>query len=83
TVSLIEQLGATAFSVQCDVAKAEQVSELAEQAEKLLKNPVTLVINNAGIGLGGKFDEMTMEDWQWCMDVNLWGVIHGCRAFVP
>jgi NAD(P)-dependent dehydrogenase (short-subunit alcohol dehydrogenase family) len=33
TVSLIEQLGATAFSVQCDVAKAEQVSELAEQAE--------------------------------------------------
>jgi len=83
TVSLIEQLGATAFSVQCNVAKAEQVSELAEQAEKLLKNPVTLVINNAGIGLGGKFDEMTMEDWQWCMDVNLWVVIPGGRAFVP
>ncbi len=83
TVSLIEQLGATAFSVQCDVAKAEQVAQLAEQAEQLLKNPVTLVINNAGIGLGGKFDEMSMEDWQWCMDVNLWGVIHGCRAFVP
>lgn len=83
TVSLIEQLGATAFSVQCDVAKAEQVAQFAEQAEQLLKNPVTLVINNAGIGLGGKFDEMSMEDWQWCMDVNLWGVIHGCRAFVP
>lgn len=83
TVSLIEQLGATAFSVQCDVGKAEQVTQLAEQAEKLLQNPVTLVINNAGIGLGGKFDEMTMDDWQWCMDVNLWGVIHGCRTFVP
>ncbi|WP_130802093.1 SDR family NAD(P)-dependent oxidoreductase [Acinetobacter ihumii] len=83
TVKLIEQLGATAFSVQCDVAKAEQVAQLAEQAEKLLKNPVTLVINNAGIGLGGKFDEMSMEDWQWCMDINLWGVIHGCRSFVP
>lgn len=63
--------------------KAEQVAQLAEQAEELLKNPVTLLINNAGIGLGGKFDEMSMEDWQWCMDVNLWGVIHGCRSFVP
>ena len=83
TVSLIEQLGAQAFSVQCDVAKAEQVLQLAEQAEKLMQNPVTLVINNAGIGLGGKFDEMTTEDWQWCLDINLWGVIHGCRAFVP
>ncbi|MBJ9985339.1 SDR family NAD(P)-dependent oxidoreductase [Acinetobacter sp. S40] len=83
TVNLIEQLGATAFSVQCDVGKAEQVVKLAEQAEKLMQNPVTLVINNAGIGLGGKFDEMTIEDWQWCMDVNLWGVIHGCRTFVP
>lgn len=83
TVSLIQELGAQAFPVQCDVAKAEQVSQLAEHAEKLMQNPVTLVINNAGIGLGGKFDEMTTEDWQWCLDINLWGVIHGCRAFVP
>ncbi len=83
TVSLIQELGAQAFPVQCDVANAEQVSQLAEHAEKLMQNPVTLVINNAGIGLGGKFDEMTTEDWQWCLDINLWGVIHGCRAFVP
>ncbi|MDQ1207566.1 short-subunit dehydrogenase [Acinetobacter baylyi] len=83
TVSLIQELGAQAFPVQCDVANAEQVSQLAEHAEKLMQNPVTLVINNAGIGVGGKFDEMTTEDWQWCLDINLWGVIHGCRAFVP
>ncbi|MBP8006118.1 SDR family NAD(P)-dependent oxidoreductase [Acinetobacter sp. NIPH 1852] len=83
TVSLIEQLGQKAFAIQCDVSKAEQVTQLAEQAEQVMQNPVTLVINNAGIGLGGKFDEMTTEDWQWCMDVNLWGVIHGCRTFVP
>lgn len=83
TVSLIETLGAKAFAVQCDVAKEAQVNQLAEQAEQLMQNPVTLVINNAGIGLGGKFDEMTIEDWQWCMDINLWGVIYGCRAFVP
>lgn len=83
TVVLVEALGAKAFAVQCDVAKEEQVNQLAEQAEQLMQSPVTLVINNAGIGLGGKFDEMSSEDWKWCMDINLWGVIYGCRAFVP
>ncbi|WP_436897883.1 SDR family NAD(P)-dependent oxidoreductase [Acinetobacter gyllenbergii] len=83
TVGLIETLGAKAFAVQCDVAKEEQVNQLAEQAQQLMQSPVTLVINNAGIGLGGKFDEMSSEDWHWCMNINLWGVIHGCRAFVP
>lgn len=83
TVALIEAQGEKAFAVQCDVAKEEQVNQLAEQAEQLMRSPVTLVINNAGIGLGGKFDEMSSEDWKWCMDINLWGVIYGCRAFVP
>ncbi|BCZ13754.1 SDR family NAD(P)-dependent oxidoreductase [Acinetobacter baumannii] len=83
TVKLIEQLGQKAFAVQCDVGQAEQVQTLADQAEQLLDHPVTLTINNAGVGLGGKFDEMSLEDWKWCMHVNLWGVIHGCHAFVP
>ena len=83
TVKLIEQLGQKAFAVQCDVGQAEQVQALADQAEQLLDHPVTLIINNAGVGLGGKFDEMSLEDWKWCMHVNLWGVIHGCHAFVP
>ena len=83
TVKLIEQLGQKAFAVQCDVGQAEQVQTLADQAEQLFDHPVTLIINNAGVGLGGKFDEMSLEDWKWCMHVNLWGVIHGCHAFVP
>ncbi|HAV4522156.1 SDR family NAD(P)-dependent oxidoreductase [Acinetobacter baumannii] len=83
TVKLIEQLGQKAFAVQCDVGQAEQVQALADQAEQLLGHPVTLIINNAGVGLGGKFDEMSLEDWKWCMHVNLWGIIHGCHAFVP
>ncbi|RYY80169.1 MAG: SDR family NAD(P)-dependent oxidoreductase [Moraxellaceae bacterium] len=83
TVALLAQAGAKGFAVQCDVSKEEQVTQLAEQAGQLMQHPVTLVINNAGIGLGGKFDEMSMEDWQWCMNINLWGVIYGCRAFVP
>ncbi|MGK8801535.1 SDR family NAD(P)-dependent oxidoreductase [Acinetobacter seifertii] len=83
TVRLVEQLGQKAFAVQCDVGQAEQVQVLADQAEQLLEHPVTLIINNAGVGLGGKFDEMSLEDWKWSMHVNLWGVIHGCHAFVP
>lgn len=83
TVQLIEALGAKAFAVQCDVGNAEQVQQLAEQAEQLMQHPTTLVINNAGVGLGGKFTETTMQDWKWVMDVNLWGVIHGCHYFVP
>ena len=84
TVNLVtSQTQCKAFAVQCDVGIKEQVHALAENAEKLMKHPVTLLINNAGVGLGGKFDEVSLDDWQWCMHVNLWGVIHGCHYFVP
>ena len=84
TVDLIHSLtSSNAYAVQCDVGLKEDVKALAEQAEQLLGHPVTLLINNAGVGLGGKFDEVSLEDWQWCMHVNLWGVIHGCHYFVP
>ncbi len=84
TVSLIEsQTSGKAFAVQCDVTDKVQVKALSEQAEKLMNHSVTLVINNAGVGLGGKFDEVSLEDWQWCVNINLWGVIYGCHYFVP
>ncbi len=83
TVDQIKATGAKAFALQCDVGNAEQVNSVAEQAEQLLGHPVTLLINNAGVGLGGKFDEVSLDDWKWCMQVNLWGVIHGCHTFVP
>lgn len=84
TVQMIKRLtSAEAFAVQCDVGNQDQMQALADQAEQLMKHPVTLLINNAGVGLGGKFDEVSLEDWQWCMQVNLWGVIYGCHYFVP
>lgn len=83
TVALIEQLGSKAFAVKCDVGNAKQVEKLADQAEQLMQHPTTLVINNAGVGLGGKFDETSLEDLKWVSDINLWGVIHGCHYFVP
>ena len=83
TVSLVQQAGGRGQAVQCDVGKAEDVKQLAETAQQFFKQPATLVINNAGVGLGGKFEELSLEDWQWCTNVNLWGVIHGCHYFVP
>lgn len=83
TVALITVSGAQAFAVKCDVGNARQVEQLAHQAEQLMQHPTTLLINNAGVGLGGKFDEVTLDDWKWVTDVNLWGVVHGCHYFVP
>lgn len=83
TVALIEQAGGHAHAMACDVGKAAQVKKLAEQSEKLLGHPVTLLINNAGVGIGGRFDELSLQDWKWAMDVNLWGVVHGCHYFAP
>lgn len=74
TADLIQsQTFSNAYAVQCDVGMKGQVQALSEQAGQLLGHPVTLLINNAGVGLGGKFDEVSLEDWQWCMHVNLWG----------
>lgn len=84
TVKFIEaQSSVKAFAKQCDVGISQQVEALVSDAEKMMGQPVSLVVNNAGVGLGGKFEDVSLDDWQWCMHVNLWGVIHGCHYFVP
>lgn len=84
TVDLIQSMtSSSAYAVHCDVGLKESVHTLAEQAEQLLGHPVTLLINNAGVGLGGKFDEVSLEDWQWCMHVNLWGVFMVATTLSP
>ncbi|MBK3643408.1 SDR family oxidoreductase [Streptomyces sp. MBT33] len=69
-------------------AWAETVDVSDEQAMEKLADKVTtqygvldVLVNNAGIGLGGSFFDTTPEDWKKVLDVNLWGVIHGCRLF--
>jgi NAD(P)-dependent dehydrogenase (short-subunit alcohol dehydrogenase family) len=84
TVRMIEADGGAAWAVACDVGDLAQVEALATQAEQLLDGPVDLVVNNAGIGIGGKrIGEFSIEDWRKTVDVNLWGVIHGCHVFTP
>lgn len=84
TVALIEAAGGQACAVQCDVGQLPQVEALAASAETYFGSPASLIINNAGIGIGGKaIGEVSMADWKFTMDVNLWGVIHGCHVFAP
>ena len=84
TAELIRQAGGGALAVACDVADLAAVERLAEEAEQWFGQPANLIINNAGVGAGGKpIGEIPMEDWQWTMGINLWGVIHGCHVFVP
>jgi len=84
TVKLIEELGSTGIALRCDVTRIDEVEALAAKAEAWFKGPANLVINNAGVGAGGKPVGVTsMEDWNWVLGVNLWGVIHGCHVFAP
>lgn len=74
--------GAEVLWRRTDVARAEDVEALAEAAVTRY-GAVHLLFNNAGVGGGGLIWESTLEDWQWVLGVNLWGVVHGVRSFVP
>jgi NAD(P)-dependent dehydrogenase (short-subunit alcohol dehydrogenase family) len=70
------------IGLRVDVADSEQVAQLADLAKNAF-GPVHLLFNNAGVGVGGYIWENTEQDWQWVMGVNLMGVAHGVRHFVP
>lgn len=84
TVLLVEAAGGDALAVGCDVGSEQQVVDLAAAAEEWLGRPPSLVVNNAGIGVGGRrVGDAPLEEWRRTVDVNLWGVVHGCHVFVP
>ena len=83
TVSQVQAAGAQAIGQVCDVSRAQDVAQLAEAAYARF-GAVHLLFNNAGVGgAGGLLWEASERDWQWVLGVNLWGVVHGVRQFVP
>ncbi len=75
--------GIDVLGVQTDVSKPEEVEKLAQQTLNAF-GAVHIVCNNAGVaGAWGPTWESTLKDWDWIMGVNLWGVIHGVRTFLP
>jgi NAD(P)-dependent dehydrogenase (short-subunit alcohol dehydrogenase family) len=74
--------GVKTFSMRVDVSKAAEVDAVAERAAGELK-AIHLVCNNAGVAVSGAAWENSEAEWQWLLGVNLWGVVHGVRAFAP
>ena len=74
--------GVEVIAVLTDVSKAAAVDALASRTFEAYGG-AHIVCNNAGIGAGGLTWELSQNDWEWVLGVNLWGVIHGIRAFVP
>lgn len=68
----------------CDVTSVDSLNQLADKAESSFDS-IDLVFANAGIGAGesGAIWDYSVKDWQWCFNVNMWGVINTMSAFMP
>lgn len=81
-VAELTAAGAEVLALQVDVSDAAQMEHLARRVQERFGAP-HFVFNNAGVGAGGLVWENSVQDWQWVLGVNLWGVIHGVRLFTP
>ena len=74
--------GADVLDVVTDVSQADQVEALAEKTVAHYGG-VNVICNNAGVAVGGTAWDISLGEWEWVLGVDLWGVIHGVRSFVP
>ena len=82
TAADLNAMGAKTLVVQADVSLLEDVEKLAEKSYEAF-GAVHLLVNNAGVAGGpGSVWENTMDNWNWVMDVNFYGVLHGIKAFI-
>jgi NAD(P)-dependent dehydrogenase (short-subunit alcohol dehydrogenase family) len=78
----VRRIGGDALALRCDVRDPLAVEQTAAVADRWLGG-ADLLVNNAGVLVVGELCDLAIEDCQRVMDVNCWGVVHGCRAFVP
>jgi len=74
--------GVRAFAYQVDHSNLTAVQDLYEKVQKEAGH-VDILCCNAGVGHGGKFDTLTLADWKWVVDINLWGVVYLIHFFLP
>lgn len=85
TAADLEEMGTETLIVQTDVSQLQDVEHLAERAFATF-GAVDLLVNNAGVAVPTSVASVlqyTMDDWNWLMGVNFYGVLHGVKAFVP
>ena len=80
----LSDVGIEAIVAHCDVTSPDSLTRLADQTQAELGG-IDLVFANAGIGAGeaGAMWEYSEKDWQWCFNVNVWGVVNSIRVFMP
>ena len=78
----IQSLGAKALIKQTDVSDKEQVRQLSEFVIRELGR-IDILHNNAGVSVGGRIEDTPLDDWEWLLGINLWGVIYGVHYFLP
>ncbi len=82
TFETVEKLNIPVSKHIVDVSKLEEIERFRD--EVLAKHScVTHLINNAGVGLLGTFEQISLEDFEWLMNINFWGVVYGCKTFLP
>lgn len=83
TAAAIRALGrGQATTHVVDVADAAQMARFAEAVHARVP-AVDILMNNAGVAIGGSFFDTSLADWQWILGINVLGVVHGCHFFVP
>jgi NAD(P)-dependent dehydrogenase (short-subunit alcohol dehydrogenase family) len=82
TAAAARHMGRDVLARRVDVASADEMRGFAATVHAQIE-AVDILMNNAGVGLGGGFLHTTLEDWQWIIGINLSGVVHGCHFFLP
>ncbi|MBK7950713.1 MAG: SDR family NAD(P)-dependent oxidoreductase [Deltaproteobacteria bacterium] len=80
--SMLRAKSVDALALPTDVADAEAVDRLARTSVERFGR-VDVLCNNAGVSTFNALADQTLADWRWVLDVNLWGVVHGIRSFMP
>lgn len=82
TAQAVLAAGGEARTVACDVRDEAQLAALVAACTDNWRG-IDIFVNNAGVAGAGDFAQLSLDDWQWLLDINLLGVVRGCRAVVP
>jgi short-subunit dehydrogenase len=82
TADLVIRAGRHASTHIADVTDPAQMAVLSERVLDA-HGGCNILVNNAGVTSAGAFEHDSLDDLHWIVDINVWGVVHGCRAFLP
>ncbi|MFE8072420.1 SDR family oxidoreductase [Marinobacteraceae bacterium S3BR75-40.1] len=82
TEEAIRKAGGEALYLDCDVRRLSDLEKVCDTLEQKWGG-VDIVVNNAGVASAGTIEDTTISDWEWILDINIMGVVRGCKAFTP